>query len=146
MLIGDILIAQGLVTATDVAQALERQRAQGGILGEHLIAMGKLDAADLERVMNSAPPSPRTVEETGLSLTELLNLVTKTMYGGAELPSVLGNVLKLPPRVIQLVLEQAKERKLLDVLGSTGALATSELRYALTEKGRQWAAEALSQN
>ena len=49
MLIGDILIAQGLVTPEDVEAALERQRTQGGILGEHLIAMGKLDPADLER-------------------------------------------------------------------------------------------------
>jgi hypothetical protein len=144
MLIGDVLIAQGLVTAEDVQAALERQRSSGGILGEHLIAMGKLDPADLERVMRSSPPSPRSIEETGLSLTELLNLVTKTMYGGAEMPSSIGSILKLPQRVVQLVLEQAKERKLLDVLGSSGASVTSELRYALTEKGRQWATDALS--
>ncbi len=146
MLIGDILIAQGLVTQADVETALERQRDQGGILGEHLIAMGKLDPADLERVMHSAPPSPRSIEETGLSVQELLNLVAKAMHSGAEMPSVIGGILKLPQRVIQLVLEQAKERKMLDVLGSTGASVASELRYTLTEKGRQWAADALAQN
>ncbi len=102
--------------------ALERQRAQGGILGDHLIAMGKLDAADLERVMHSSPPSPRNIEETGLGLPELLNLVAKAMYGGAEMPSVIGGILKLPQRVIQLILEQMKERKMLDVLGSSGAV------------------------
>ena len=130
----------------DIEAALERQRTQGGILGEHLIAMGKLDPADLERVMGSAPPSPRNIEETGLSVTDLLNLVAKAMYNGAEMPSQIGGVLKLPQRVIQLVLEQAKERKMLDVLGSTGAYAASELRYALTEKGRQWAVDAMAQN
>ena len=146
MLIGDVLVAPGLVSAADVDAALERQRSQGGILGEHLIAMGKLDPADLERVMKSTPASPKNIEETGLPLPDLLNLVTKAMYSGAEMPSVIGGMLKLPQRVIQLVLEQMKERKMLDVLGSTGTFAASELRYALTEKGRSWATEALQQN
>lgn len=146
MLIGDVLIAQGLVTQADVEAALERQRKEGGILGEHLVAMGKIDPADLERVIRSSPSSPRNIEETGLSLQNLLNLVTKTMHSGAEMPSVIGGILKLPQRVIQLVIEQAKERKLVEVLGSTGSFAASELRYALTEKGRQWAADALEQN
>jgi len=146
MLIGDVLIAQGLVTPADVEEGLKRQRAQGGILGEHLIAMGKLDPAELERVMRSSPAPPRTIEETGLELTELLNLLAKVMHSGAETPSAIGKILKLPPRVIQLVLDEGKDRKLLDVLGSAGSLASSELRYALTEKGRQWAAEAFGQN
>jgi hypothetical protein len=146
MLIGDILVAQGLVSEADVEAALERQRSEGGLVGEHLVAMGKIEEADLERVMKSAPHSPRSIEETGLSLTELLNLVSKAMYNGAEMASVIGGVLKLPQRIIQLVLEQAKERKMLDVLGSTGTSVASELRYTLAEKGRQWAADAFAQN
>ncbi len=146
MLIGDVLVAQNLVTPEDIEAALERQRSQGGILGEHLIAMGKLDPADLERVMRSSPPSPRNIEETGLDLSDLLNLVAKAMYSGAEMPSVIGGILKLPQRVIQLVLDEAKERKMVDVLGASGAAVTSELRFALTEKGRQWAGDALAQN
>jgi hypothetical protein len=146
MLIGDVLVAQGLVKPADVEAALERQRREGGILGEHLIAMGKLDPADLEKAMRSSPPSPKSIEDTGLSLPDLLNLVTKAMYSGAEMASQVGGVLKLPQRIVQLVLEQAKERKMLDVLGSAGAFAASELRYNLTEKGRQWATEAFAQN
>jgi len=146
MLIGDVLVAQGLVTPADVEAALERQRSEGGILGEHLIAMGKLDPADLDRVMKSSPPSVRNIEDTGLGLQGLLNLVTKAMYSGAEMPSVIGGTLRLPQRVIQLVLEQAKERKMVEILGSTGQFAASELRYALTEKGRQWASDAMAQN
>ena len=68
------------------------------------------------------------------------------MYNGAEMPSVIGGVLRLSQRVVQLVLEQAKERKMLDILGSSGASVASELRYSLTEKGRTWATEALAQN
>ncbi len=69
MLIGDVLIAQGLVTRKDVEAALELQRSQGGILGDILVAMGKLRPADLERVMHSAPAAPASsIEETGLGL------------------------------------------------------------------------------
>ncbi len=146
MLIGDILIAQGLVTREDVEAALERQKTEGGIVGEHLIAMGKLDPGDLDRAIKSAPPLPKNLEETGLSVADLLNLVAKAMYNGAEMPSSIGGMLKLPARIIQLVIEQAKERKMIDILGSAGGSVASELRYALTEKGRQWAVDAMEQN
>jgi hypothetical protein len=147
MLLGDILVSQGLVTPDDIKAALERQQAKGGIIGDHLVALGKLDPADLETVMRAPPPSPKSIEETGLELAELLNLLSKAMYSGStETPSKMADLLKLPPRTVQLLIEQAQERKLLDILGAVGASAVSELRYVLTEKGRQWALEALGQN
>jgi hypothetical protein len=109
MLIGDILVSQGLVTRADIAAALERQTAHGGLLGDNLIALGKLRPADLEAVMQAAPPAPRSIEETGLPVSDLLNLLAKTMYSGnSETPSKLSEVLKLPPRTVQLIIEQAK--------------------------------------
>ena len=85
-MIGDVLVAQGLVTPSRRRGGAGAAAEPGGILGEHLIAMGKLDPADLERVMQSAPPAPRSIEETGLGLPDLLNLVAKAMYSGAETP------------------------------------------------------------
>ena len=93
--------------------------------------------------MQEAPAVPATIEETGLSLPDLLNLAMKAMYAaGAETPSAVADILKLPHRVVQLLFENAKERKLLDVLGAAGLRVTSELRFALTEKGKQWALDA----
>lgn len=147
MRLGDILVAQRLVTQADVAEAMELQKTQGGRLGDVLIAAGKLKPADLEAVMQEAPSIPSSIEDTGLSLTDLLNLAMKAMYSaGAETPSAVADIIKLPHRVIQLLFESAKERKLLDVLGAAGLRVTSELRFALTEKGKQWALDALSQN
>ena len=147
MFIGDILVAHGLVTQADIAAGLERQKTEGGRLGENLVALGKLTAEDLQTVIHGAPPAPRGLAGTGLGVTDLLNLMTKTMYSvGLETPSALGSALKLPHRVIQLLVEQATERKLLGALGATGASMIAELRYALTEKGKQWAVEALNQN
>src|SRR5258706_15386931 len=76
----------------------------------------------------------------------MLNLMIKGRYAGsAETPSMIANLLKLPHRVVQLLLEQAQERKLLDVLGAANG-GVGELRYVPAEKGRRWAMDALAQN
>ncbi len=147
MLLGDILVANRLVTKADIAEGLERQKLQGGRLGDNLVAMGKLKPEDLKAVMHGAPPLPRSLADTGLSTSELLNLAMKAIYSAnIETASVLGNVLKLPHSTMQLIIEQAKERKLLAALGAAGSSGFSELRYSLTEKGKQWAADALAGN
>jgi predicted ATPase with chaperone activity len=106
-----------------------------------------LSCADLDAVLRAAPAAPGSVSETGLRLPDLLNLTIKAMYtSGAETTSAIVDIVKLPNRVVQLVLEQAKERKLLDALGAASIRVTSELRYALTEKGKQWALDAIGQN
>jgi len=38
--IGDIILAHGLATQADIAAALERQKTEGGRLGDNLIALG----------------------------------------------------------------------------------------------------------
>ena len=147
MQLGDILVAQGLVTPDDLAEALQRQREEGGRLGEILVALGKLSSEDLDEVLHSTPLAPRSLEETGIALADLLNLVTKAMYANSlETPSMIIEMLKLPPLAVQQLLDQAKDRKLVDVLGSSGVRAVSELRYTLTEKGKQWALDAMALN
>ena len=90
MFIGDLLIAHGLVTTADVNAALDHQKVHGGRLGESLVVLGKLRAADLEAVLQSAPPVPNSVEDTGLQLSDLLNLLTKILYtSSAETPSAI---------------------------------------------------------
>jgi hypothetical protein len=146
--LGDLLIAHGLVTQADVAAALERQKAVGGLLGENLVALGIISASDLENIMRAAPAAPRNIGQTGLQLPDLLNLLVKAMYAtNAETPSKLSEILKLTNRVVQLVLEQANERKLLDVRGAENTGYTlSEPRYGLSEKGKRWALDALTQS
>ena len=146
-MLGDVLVAQGLVSARDVEAALAHQQANGGRLGETLVALGKLKPEDLANVMHGVPQAPRTLADTGIALNDLLNLATKVMYSGnAETPTLIADAMKLPVRLVQLLIEQAQERKLLEVLGAAGTLAMSELRYALSEKGKQWAVEAFAQS
>jgi len=145
--IGDLLIAHGLVTPADVAAALDCQKTKGGRLGDVLIAMGRLQPEALDAVLQAAPTEPSSIADTGLQAPDLLNLTIKAIYGGGgETASAIAEILKLPPRIVQLVLDQAQERKLVEVLGAAGIRILSELRYALTERGMLWAVDAIGQN
>ena len=58
MSLGGLLVGRGLVTRDDLDAALERQRAEGGRLGDNLVALGLLSAEELESVIHSTPPIP----------------------------------------------------------------------------------------
>jgi hypothetical protein len=51
MLLGELLVAQGLATAGEVKNALARQERYGGRIGEHLIDMGVLTKEVLEAAL-----------------------------------------------------------------------------------------------
>src|SRR3546814_1807999 len=80
MQIGEILIAAGAVTAEDVQEALRRQRSAGGLLGDNLVALGLITAPRLESILKEMPQPPRSLAETGIAEAELLNLLLKPMY------------------------------------------------------------------
>ena len=52
MRIGDLLVAQGLVSTADLEAALVRKRTTGRQLGANLIAMGRLTPEQLATVLN----------------------------------------------------------------------------------------------
>ncbi len=108
--------------------------------------MGALENAALEAVMRAAPAPPRTIAETGLAVSDVLNLAIKAIYvSGEATPSMIGHTLKLPPSTVNEIFEQAEERRLLIGLGATSR-DSAELRYALSDKGAQWAHEAMRQS
>jgi hypothetical protein len=148
--IGDVLIAHGLVTADDVNQAMDLQRLRGGTLVDCLVRVAKIDPAKLAPVIDAAPKSPRNLAESGLALPDLLNLMIKTIFTIGEVtPSSLVDLMKLPPRSIEELVQEADDRRLLNMLGavrSANGSGVSELRYGLTEKGMQWAHDAMAQN
>ena len=47
MSLGGLLVGRGFVTLSDLNEALERQRVEGGRLGENLIALGLLTPEQL---------------------------------------------------------------------------------------------------
>src|SRR5438045_6143205 len=147
MFLGDILVGRGLVSAADIDAALARQLTEGGRLGDNLIAMGRLTAKQLAEVMNTAPAVPASLEDTGISPRNLLNLMLKFMLvEGCETLLHLAERLKLPRRAVQQLLDEAVHQKLIQAVGAApGGLALS-IRHALSENGRAAAKEALEQN
>ncbi len=145
MLIGELLVMNGLVTPDEVSAALVEQKRRGGLLGSILVAAGTLSQEALDRVIGAVPAAPLSLADTGLALSDLLNLLTKAMSGGSvDTPTKAADVLRLPPRLVQLLVEEARIRKLVEFMG--GAMIPSQSRIALTDAGRDWAQQALEQS
>ena len=105
--------------------------------------------AALEKVRTATairiPLAPETVHESGLDAQFLLRFVLKSAYvTNLETAAAIADYVKLPELVVHEVLESAKEKRLVEVLGLADA-KRSVYRYALTGVGRAWAIEALSQ-
>src|SRR5216683_2389135 len=146
MELGDRLVAKGLVTSADIESALVRQVKDGGRLGENLIAMGVITADQIAAVVNAGPAIPTSIEETGVSDRNLLNLMLKFMHVEAsETVLDLADRLKLPRALIGKLIEEAVRQRFIGATGATSDLALST-HYALTDGGRNAVREALEQN
>jgi hypothetical protein len=130
MHLGDILVERGLVGAADIEAALARQLVEGGRLGDNLIAMGLLSAEQLTEVINTAPAVPAGVAETGVPQRSLLSLLLKFMHlETCETLLDLAERLKLPRRVVQQLLDEAVQQRL--VRQSAPLPAASPCRSAM---------------
>lgn len=90
------------------------------------------------------PKVPQSVAETGMSRNFLLDLMLKIMMrNGTERPSAISDAMRLSQVIVSTLLDNAKEKALVEILGQLGASMASEMRYRLTEKGREWATVAL---
>lgn len=144
MQLGELLVLHGAVTQEQVDQALDRQKTHGGLLGESLVALGALTEEEMREIIEFFPRYPKTLEDTGLSFNFLFNLLLKTMYvQDLETPSEATESLKISSTIINELLEVARDRNLVEVLGSSGDTLASELRHGLTQLGRDWATEYL---
>ncbi len=146
MELGERLIAKGLVTSADLDAALARQVTDGGRLGENLIAMGVVTADQIATIVNAAPAIPTSLEDTGVSDRNLLNLMLKFMHAeAAETVLHLADLMKLPRALVSKLIEEAGRQRFIGATGATSDLALST-HYALTEGGRNAVREALEQN
>lgn len=144
LLLGEVLLAKGMVSPAQVSAALERQKTSGGAFGENLLALGAITAEQLKETLARVPAAPKDLKATGLSEQFVLNLLLKMMHFRAlETPSEISAAIKLPVNLITPLLEFAKEAKLVQVMGATGASLLAELRYGLTTMGDDRAKSAM---
>ena len=142
---GNLLVGKGLVSADDINQAINHQNANGGRLGDSIVALGLLTKVQIDEVLADAPQMPMTVAGTGIDPVLLLELTIKGMYSeNLETASQLAEALKLSSTIVNQLLLEARERKLVESMAAaTSGGLKGEMRLALTKAGREWAAEAL---
>ncbi|MEN8831109.1 hypothetical protein [Pacificibacter sp.] len=89
-------------------------------------------------------PSPRTIEDTGLSTSFLVGLVSKTLYeGGILTPTQISDVIKLPKLICRQLIKEMTSLQLVEAQGlSSTDDIKSDIRYSLTDLGNKWALEA----
>lgn len=98
-------------------------------------------------MVDHAPRSPRTIDETGLDSGFLLDLLIKNVYRLAhEIPSDMAAEMRLAGSIIGELIEIAREARLIQTMGVRSASVTQEMRYELTDAGRAWALDALGQS
>ena len=82
------------------------------------------------------PPMPRTLEETGLAVDVVEQLLLKTMYGAEATGHSIAERMCLPYAMIEPLIERQRQQLLVEVRGATGS-GTAGFRYALTDMGRE---------
>src|SRR3954454_9321673 len=93
--------------------------------------------------MPEAPSAPETLQQTGLTLGFLNDLILRTLYTrGGMLGLDLSRQLCLPFRVIQESLNFLKQEKAIEVLGGD-LIGSVSYRFNLTELGRRRAQDAM---
>jgi energy-coupling factor transporter ATP-binding protein EcfA2 len=149
MLFGDVLVAKGLITEADIERALDYQQEHGGRFGDCLVSLGLIREEQIGEVLNETPPSPRNLADIDVDQMLLLQLMVKGIHMEAlETPSQIAGAMKLPSSIVNELVQQAIERKLAGAVGqapSNGG-AFPELRYRLTQAGRDWAIESLDRS
>ncbi|SNX69293.1 hypothetical protein SAMN05878503_103281 [Cereibacter ovatus] len=94
-----------------------------------------------------APPSPRTLAETGLSLVMLRDILIKTMFRmNLDLVSQIAQILCLPVQLTQELVDMARSQRLIEATGTLHATSGNEMGYQLTDAGKARALDALSQS
>ena len=94
-----------------------------------------------------APPAPRKLEDTGLTIVMMRDILLKTMFRqNLDQVSGLSRVMCLPVNVIQELVDLARTLKLLEATGTLHANSGGEMGYQLTDAGKSRALDALSQS
>ncbi len=91
------------------------------------------------------PPAPATIEATGIARDQIAQLLVKTLYLGEATGLALAARLRLPYALLEPLVEHARAERMIEVRGAAGS-GTAGYRYALTDLGRDRAAQHLAAN
>jgi energy-coupling factor transporter ATP-binding protein EcfA2 len=144
MRLGDLLIEANLVSAGDVARAVDRIVGSGGRLGDNLVAIGAIEQEVLDDFLHRIPTEPADIAATGIDELDLMSLLMKVMYTGRlETCRQFVDAIKLPYHIVAELVRMAIDRQLLRTLGTRGSNSPLDLAYTFTDEGKRWTIDAL---
>ena len=140
-----MLVLAKLVTEQDIARALERLTAQGGRLGDNLVAIGAITQERLNAFMHRIPGEPADLKATKIDDVDLMAMLLKLIYRDRlETTRQFIDAIKLPYHLVLDLVQMAVNRQLLQTLGARYSDNPIDLSYAFTDEGRRWTLDSLS--
>lgn len=141
--LGQRLLKEKVITEEQLQKALERQQTHGGRLGHNIVALGFTTPEQLNVFFRRDPKSPKTVEETGLELSFIADLILKHLIfmGEFSLGDVAENV-KLPVSLVDAAIEMLRRERFIEVKGAS-EYAKVTYKFMVTGPGKNRATELL---
>ncbi len=94
-----------------------------------------------------APPAPRSMADTGLSMVMMRDILLKSMFRqNLDQVTQMARVLCLPVNVTQELVDLTRSQKLVEATGTLHANSGGEMGYQLSDAGKARALDALSQS
>ena len=141
--LGHRLLREGIISENELEQALARQQRKGGRIGQNLVALGFLTEQELASHFRKCPHLPQTVEETGLDISFLTNLVLKhLLFMGEFMLADVAERTRLSIGVVDAVMAVLRRDKFVEVKGGTGYAALT-YTFKISDLGRNRASELL---
>ena len=91
---------------------------------------------DVDKSSSGAMAAPRTIEDTGLAIDQIEQLLTKTLFGGELSGHSIAERMRLPYSILEPLVERLRAERMIEVKGAAGS-GTAAFRYALTDLGRE---------
>ena len=83
----------------------------------------------------STPPQPRSIQDSGLAVDQIEQLLVKTLFTGEATGQVVADRVRLPYSILEPLIERLRAERQIEVRGTQGS-GTAGFRYALTDLGR----------
>jgi len=147
MPLADILLAKGMATQEQIMAGVAYQKENSGRFGDALVATGVVTDDQIAEVLAAAPEGPKNLLDTGVDPILLLQLMIKGMHAeNLETGVAMAVSMQLSPTLVNVLLEEATKRKLVEVMGqvdASGGAGMGQMRYALSQTGKAYALECM---
>jgi len=142
-LLGRKLLKDKVVTESQLHEALERQTLHGGRLGHNLVVLGFTTDEELKNFFAVRPNAPKNVDETGLDLSFITDLIMKhILFMGEFTLKDVSEKIKLPIQIVDAAVETLRREHFVEVKGA-GGYAKETYKFNSTGNGKVRGAELL---